>query len=77
MLQEKFGEFLIEQRKKRNLTQKEIAKKIGVSIAAVSKWERGRSLTYRYHINPTLTFAQPIQPEGWITRKGGMRPVEG
>ena len=28
-------------------------------------------------INPTLTFAQPIQPEGWITRKGGMRPVEG
>ena len=26
---------------------------------------------------PTLTFAQPIQPEGWITRKGGMRPVEG
>ena len=26
---------------------------------------------------PTLTFAQQIQPEGWITRKGGMRPVEG
>ena len=26
---------------------------------------------------PRLTFAQPIQPEGWITRKGGMRPVEG
>ena len=41
VLQEKFGEFLIEQRKKRNLTQKEIAKKIGVSTAAVSKWERG------------------------------------
>lgn len=44
MLQEKFGEFLIEQRKKRNLTQKEIAKKIGVSTAAVSKWERGLCL---------------------------------
>lgn len=43
VLQEKFGEFLIEQRKKRNLTQKEIAKKIGVSTAAVSKWERGVS----------------------------------
>ena len=26
---------------------------------------------------PTLTFAQPIQPEEWITRKGGMHPVEG
>ena len=44
VLQEKFGEFLIEQRKKRNLTQKEIAKKIGVSTAAVSKWERGLCL---------------------------------
>ena len=27
--------------------------------------------------NIRMTFAQPIQPEGWITRKGGMRPVEG
>ena len=42
-----------------------------------------RSLKAGFHLvkdttsKPTLTFAQPIQPEGWITRKGGMRPVEG
>ena len=32
VLQEKFGEFLIEQRKKRNLTQKEIANQLRPSV---------------------------------------------
>ena len=64
-------------RRASGLTQERLAEALGVSFAAVSKWERGGSLRERYHINPTLTFAQPIQPEGWITRKGGMRPVEG
>lgn len=44
MMPEQFGPFLIEQRKKKELTQKEFAKKIGVSTAAVSKWERGLCL---------------------------------
>ena len=64
-------------RKEKKITQDELAKYLGVSKAAISKWETGVSQSYRYHINPTRTFAQPIQPEGWITRKGGMRPVEG
>ena len=38
---------------------------------------RGFHLVKDTTSKPTLTFAQPIQPEGWITRKGGMRPVEG
>ena len=36
-----FGVFLSEERKARNLTQKELAKKVGVTDKAVSKWERG------------------------------------
>ena len=59
------------------LSQEELAESVYVTRQTVSNWETGGSLRYRYHINPTLTFAQPIQPEGWITRKGGMRPVEG
>ena len=73
----KFGAFVAQLRKEKGLMQKELAEKLYVSDKAVSKWERGVSQSERYHINPTRTFAQPIQPEGWITRKGGMRPVEG
>ena len=72
-----FGQFIAENRRARGLTQLQLAEALHVTDKAVSKWERGGSLRYRYHTNPTLTFAQPIQPEGWITRKGGMRPVEG
>ena len=57
-------------------TQGEFADRLFVTESAVSKWERGFHLDKDTTI-PTLTFAQPIQPEGWITRKGGMRPVEG
>ena len=64
-------------RTEKGLSQEELAEKLFVTRQAVSRWETGGSLRYRYHTNPTLTFAQPIQPEGWITRKGGMRPVEG
>ena len=72
-----FGAFVAEQRRRQGLTQQQLAQSLHVTDKAVSKWERGVSHSYRYHINPTRTFAQPIQPEGWITRKGGMRPVEG
>ena len=71
------GEVLKRRRTECKMTQEFVAEALGVSRQAVSKWESGDSLRYRYHTIPTLTFAQPIQPEGWITRKGGMRPVEG
>jgi len=41
MNQEKIGKFIQEIRKEQNMTQKELAEKLGVSINAVSKWERG------------------------------------
>lgn len=36
-----FGAFLCEERKAKNLTQKELAEKLGVTDKAISKWERG------------------------------------
>lgn len=38
-----FGEFIIQKRKAKNLTQKEFAEKLYVTESAVSKWERGIS----------------------------------
>ena len=38
---DKIGKFIQEKRKEKNLTQKELAKKLGVSDKAISKWERG------------------------------------
>ena len=43
MNQEKIGKFIQEKRKEKNLTQEQLAEKMGVSINAVSKWERGLS----------------------------------
>ncbi len=41
---EKFGEFVVQLRKEKGMTQKELAEKLYVSDKAVSKWERGDSL---------------------------------
>lgn len=41
MNQEKIGKFISERRKEKKLTQEQVAEKLGVSINAVSKWERG------------------------------------
>lgn len=40
---EKFGNFVKELRKEKNLTQKELAEKINITDKAISKWERGLS----------------------------------
>ena len=40
---EKFGNFIKELRKEKNLTQKELAKEINITDKAISKWERGLS----------------------------------
>ena len=44
MNQEKIGKFISLSRKNKRLTQEQLAEKLGVSINAVSKWERGLNL---------------------------------
>ena len=44
MDQKRIGEFISKLRKEKNMTQKDLAEKMNVSINAVSKWERGISL---------------------------------
>ena len=41
MDQERFGKFILNLRKEKNLTQNDVAQKLGVTDKAVSKWERG------------------------------------
>ncbi len=40
----KIGRFIAERRKKQNLTQLQLAERLGVTDRAISKWECGRSL---------------------------------
>lgn len=44
MNQQKIGKFIQEQRKKKKLTQEQLAEKLNITKGAVSKWERGISL---------------------------------
>lgn len=44
MNQIKIGKFIAECRKKRNLTQMQLAEKLGITDRAISKWENGKSL---------------------------------
>lgn len=41
----KFGERLLDLRLEKGLSQKELAKKLGVNQAAISKWEAGQRQT--------------------------------
>lgn len=53
MNQEKTGVFIAKRRKELNLTQKELADKLGITDRAVSKWETGRCM-------PDLSLLQPL-----------------
>ena len=44
MNQIKIGKFIAELRKEKEMTQKELADKLGVTDRAVSKWENGRGM---------------------------------
>ncbi len=41
MNQEKIGKFIADMRKKKRITQKEFAEKLGVTDKTVSRWENG------------------------------------
>ena len=53
MNQEKIGKFILELRKEKNMTQQELADKIGVTDRAISKWENGRGM-------PDLSLMKPL-----------------
>ncbi len=53
MDQKKTGRFIAERRRKLNLTQKDLADKLGITDRAVSKWENGRCM-------PDLALLQPL-----------------
>lgn len=56
MEQVKIGKFISQTRKEKNMTQKELAEKIGVTDRAISKWENGRGL-------PELSLIKPLCEE--------------
>lgn len=60
MNQEKIGKFILELRREKNMTQQELADKIGVTDRAISKWENGRGL-------PDLSLMMPLCKELGIT----------
>ena len=44
MNQQKIGKFIAECRKKANLTQMQLAEKLGIKDRAISKWENGKAM---------------------------------
>ena len=44
MNQEKIGKFIAECRKQKNLTQEQLAEKLGISSKSVSRWENGKTM---------------------------------
>jgi len=53
MDQEKIGKFIALLRKEQNMTQVELAEKLGITDRAISKWENGRGL-------PDLSLIKPL-----------------
>lgn len=53
MNQEKIGKFIAKKRKEKNLTQFELAEKIGVTDKSISNWETGKNM-------PDLSLFKPL-----------------
>lgn len=51
--QEKIGKFILKCRKEKNLTQSELAEKLGVTDKSISNWENGRNM-------PDLSLFKPL-----------------
>ena len=60
MNQEKIGKFIAECRKKKKITQLELAEKLGVTDRSVSNWENGKNM-------PDLSLFKPLCDELGIT----------
>ena len=56
MNQEKIGKFIAECRRKKNMTQQELAEKLGVSDRTIGNWENGRNM-------PDLSLFKPLCDE--------------
>ena len=44
MSQQDIGRFIAEKRRMKNLTQEQLAERLGVSNKTISKWETGKSM---------------------------------
>ena len=53
MNQEKIGKYIVECRKKKNMTEQELAEKLGVSDRTIGNWENGRNM-------PDLSLFKPL-----------------
>ena len=60
MNQEKIGKFISECRKKKKMTQEQLATKLGVTDKSVGNWENGRNM-------PDLSLFKPLCDELGIT----------
>jgi transcriptional regulator with XRE-family HTH domain len=60
MNQEKIGKFILDCRKKKNMTQSELAEKLGVSDRTIGNWENGRNM-------PDLSLFKPLCDELGLT----------
>ncbi len=60
MNQEKIGKFIAKCRKQKNMTQSELAEKLGVTEKSISNWENGRNM-------PDLSLFKPLCDELAIT----------
>ena len=56
MNQEKIGKFIAQLRKEKNMTQNELANRLGITDRAISKWENGRGM-------PDLSLLKPLSDE--------------
>lgn len=60
MNQEKIGKFISELRKENNLTQEQLAEKLGVTSKSISRWENGKTM-------PDVSLFEPLCKELNIT----------
>lgn len=68
------GNVLVELRKRRNITQEELAKEMGVSAAAVSKWEKNYSMPDIQMLSALADYFD-ISTDELLGRKGYIKKV--